>query len=56
MSAKPGSEGGGSDLDARVLHILSALGTSVDPSDLPALGSEVAAELDRAGDLTEAFR
>ena len=39
--ARPGSEG---------------IGTSVDPSDLPALRDDVSAELDRAGDLTEAFR
>jgi putative nucleotidyltransferase with HDIG domain len=44
------------NLDVRVLHILSALGTSVDPSDLPALRDAVHAELERAGDLSEAFR
>ena len=42
--------------DARVLHILSALGTSVDPSDIPALRDAVRAELDRSGDMTDAFR
>jgi len=56
VSSKSGSERIGGELDGRVLHILSALGTSVDPSDLPALGGEVAAEIERAGDLTEAFR
>lgn len=44
------------DFDVRVLHILSALGTNVDPSDIPGLRDEVAAELGRAGDLSEAFR
>lgn len=55
-SAESGPAGIEGELDARILHILSALGTSVDPSDIPALRDDVRAELDRAGDLSEVFR
>jgi HD-like signal output (HDOD) protein len=44
------------DLDLKVLHVLSALGNSVDVSDLPTLRDAVELELERAGDMMDAFR
>jgi len=44
------------DLDLNVLHVISALGNSVDVSDLPALHDAVGQELELAGDMMDAFR
>jgi putative nucleotidyltransferase with HDIG domain len=55
-SVKSGSEQVPEDLDPRVLLILSALGNSIDPSDLPALRDKVQAQLEESADLAEAFR
>jgi HD-like signal output (HDOD) protein len=55
-SIHPGSCPLAEDLDLRVLHVLSALGNSVDASDLPTLHDAVELELERAGDVMDAFR